>query len=265
MPQNFKKILNRLADTALYELQDQVIKKDLGDLTKDNTKQPYELIYTIGREDELTGGDSDEYESGLDEDDTSFDDDDDDEDDEFNISFDDEGDEYDYIESDEDDMLDAIRNSVEDDNDIVIELDDGSEIYLSNSAALKLLGANLSDDFYDSLTDIDTFMAYISALNLDDISDDITEAKAPSKHNRKVGRVKILNRVRAGKVQIRKRRSAVKGYKISGNSVVKMDPREVRKRKIGARIGKRKRRAKAGIANRRRAISNRIRKNRLKG
>lgn len=266
MSRDFKKLLNEMAGLAignmtdeLYEMQDQLTKKAakrtklaLDDLTDDDTKQPYELVYSIGAENELTGGNDDEYDSGLDEDIEPDD------------GFDDDVEDYDYTESSEADMLDAIKSSVENDNDVVIELDDGTDVYLSNSEAVRLISVKSPDDFYDALEDINTFTAFISD-TYDGDALDLSESKVSSKHNRKVGKIKIVNRIRAGKLQIRKRRTNTKGYKVVGSGVVKMDPREIRKRKIGARIGKRKRKAKMGVAIRRRKISNRIRKNRLKG
>jgi hypothetical protein len=63
------------------------------------------------------------------------------------------------------------------------------------------------------------------------------------------GRAKIIRvRVRGGKVQRRKKLSAVKGYTIRGGKMVRMSPRERLKRKMGARRAKVKRRAKKARA-----------------
>lgn len=65
----------------------------------------------------------------------------------------------------------------------------------------------------------------------------------------KQGRAKIIKaRVRGGKIQRRKKLSAVKGYTIRGGKLVRMSPSEKRKRKMGARRGKLKRRAKMARA-----------------
>lgn len=57
------------------------------------------------------------------------------------------------------------------------------------------------------------------------------------------GRLKIIKaRVRGGKVQRRKKLSAVKGYTLRGGKLVRMSPTERRKRKLGARKAKIKRR-----------------------
>lgn len=56
------------------------------------------------------------------------------------------------------------------------------------------------------------------------------------------GRLKIIRaRIRGGKVQRRKKLSAVKGYTLRGGKLVRMSPSERRKRKLGARRGKIKR------------------------
>ena len=62
-------------------------------------------------------------------------------------------------------------------------------------------------------------------------------------------RIKIVKaRIRNGKVQRRKKVSAVKGYKMSGGRLTRMSPTERRKRKMGQRRGAIKRRAKLSIA-----------------
>ena len=68
-------------------------------------------------------------------------------------------------------------------------------------------------------------------------------------NTQKMGRVKIIRaRVRGGKVQRRKKVSAVKGYTIRGGKVVRMSPIERRRRKLAARKAKVKRRAKLARA-----------------
>ena len=61
----------------------------------------------------------------------------------------------------------------------------------------------------------------------------------------KVGRTKVIRvRIRGGKVQRRKKLSAVKGFTIRGGKMVRMSPSEKMHRKLGARRAKIKRRAK---------------------
>lgn len=80
----------------------------------------------------------------------------------------------------------------------------------------------------------------------------------------KVGRAKIIRvRVRGGKVQRRKKLSAVKGYTIRGGRMVRMSSRELRNRRMGARRAKIKRRGKMNQILRKRRIS--LRKRRALG
>lgn len=65
----------------------------------------------------------------------------------------------------------------------------------------------------------------------------------------KQGRTKIIRaRVRGGKVQRRKKFSAVKGYTLRSGKLVRMSPAERRKRKLGAKRAKIKRKAKMARA-----------------
>lgn len=65
----------------------------------------------------------------------------------------------------------------------------------------------------------------------------------------KQGRSKIIKaRVRGGKIQRRKKLSAVKGFTIRKGKLVRMSPAERRKRKMGARRAKFKRKAKLARA-----------------
>lgn len=65
--------------------------------------------------------------------------------------------------------------------------------------------------------------------------------------------------IRKGKI-LRHHKVATKpGYTIRNGKMVKMKPLEKRKRKIGARIGSRKRKATQALANRKKAKSNRLR------
>ena len=73
-------------------------------------------------------------------------------------------------------------------------------------------------------------------------------------------RIKIVKvRFRNGKIQRRKRVSAVKGYTIRGGRLVRMSQQEKMHRKMGARRGKIKRRAKMAraIMNRKRTMRRR--------
>lgn len=80
----------------------------------------------------------------------------------------------------------------------------------------------------------------------------------------KMGRTKLIKvRVRKGKIQRRKKFSAVKGFTIRGGKLTRMLPAERRHRKIAVRRSKFKRRAKLNVALRKRRIS--LRKRRAMG
>jgi len=72
----------------------------------------------------------------------------------------------------------------------------------------------------------------------------------------RMGRTKLVKvRVRKGKVQRRKKLSAVKGYTIRGGKLTRMSPLERRHRKLSAKRSKFKRRAKLRQSLRKRRIS----------
>ena len=65
----------------------------------------------------------------------------------------------------------------------------------------------------------------------------------------KMGRLKMIKaRIRGGKVQRRVKKSAVPGLTLRGGKLVRMSPSEKRARKMGARRGKIRRRAKLARA-----------------
>lgn len=77
----------------------------------------------------------------------------------------------------------------------------------------------------------------------------------------RMGRTKLVRvRIRAGKVQRRKKFSTVPGYTIRGGRVVRMSSQERRHRKMGARRAKIKLRSKKNQILRKRKISLRKRK-----
>jgi hypothetical protein len=72
----------------------------------------------------------------------------------------------------------------------------------------------------------------------------------------RMGRMKLVRvRIRKGKVQRRKKVSAIKGYTMRHGQMVRMSPMERRHRKMAARRSKFKRRAKLGQALRKRKMS----------
>ena len=76
----------------------------------------------------------------------------------------------------------------------------------------------------------------------------------------RMGRTKLVKvRIRNGKVQRRKKLSAVKGYTIRGGKLTRMSPLERRHRKMAAKRSKFKRRAKLRQSLRKRRLSDRKR------
>ena len=72
----------------------------------------------------------------------------------------------------------------------------------------------------------------------------------------RMGRTKLIRvRIRGGKVQRRKKISAVQGYTMRGGKLTRMSAQERRKRKMGARKAKFKRRAKMSQSLRKRRRS----------
>ncbi len=72
----------------------------------------------------------------------------------------------------------------------------------------------------------------------------------------RMGRMKLVRvRIRKGKVQRRKKVSAIKGFTMRGGRMIRMSPMERRHRKMAARKSKFKRRAKLGQALRKRKMS----------
>jgi hypothetical protein len=77
-----------------------------------------------------------------------------------------------------------------------------------------------------------------------------------AKNVQRSGRTKVVRvRVRGGKVQTRKKFSAIQGYTLRGGKLVRMSSQEQQKRKLGARKAKFKRRAKLQQALRKRQRS----------
>jgi len=121
---------------------------------------------------------------------------------------------------------------------------------LSNNLieAKKLLDERLNELADDALTDVKEDMA----LEMFDVDlDELEEGNIM-----KMGRTKMIRvRIRGGKIQRRKRLSAVKGYTTRGGKLVRMSPVERRNRKMASRRSKFKRRAKLRQALRKRKMS----------
>ena len=121
---------------------------------------------------------------------------------------------------------------------------------LSNNLieAKRILDERLDELADDALTDVKEDMA----LEMFDVDlDELEEGNIM-----KMGRTKIIRvRIRGGKVQRRKKLSAVKGYTTRGGKLVRMSPVERRNRKMASRRSKFKRRAKLRQSLRKRKIS----------
>ena len=121
---------------------------------------------------------------------------------------------------------------------------------LSNNLieAKRILDERLDELADDALTDVKEDMA----LEMFDVDlDELEEGNIM-----KMGRTKMIRvRIRGGKIQRRKRLSAVKGYTTRGGKLVRMSPVERRNRKMASRRSKFKRRAKLRQALRKRKMS----------
>ena len=177
-------------------------------------------------------------------------------------------------------LLDLLSGNVDNDEEVEIELADGSFVYVEAADAKELYERD-AKAFINALKDINTFASALGIEQEISVKESLThyvedwlyslvendsvigQSTDFNKHRRKVGRKLIKNRIIGGKAQYKVQRSGVKGFKISGDSVTRIKPAEARKRKIGARIAARKRRAKMSQIIRRRARSTKIRANRF--
>jgi hypothetical protein len=114
--------------------------------------------------------------------------------------------------------------------------------------AKRILDERLDELADDALTDVKDDMA----LEMFDVDlDELEEGNIM-----KMGRTKMIRvRIRGGKIQRRKRLSAVKGYTTRGGKLVRMSPVERRNRALASRRSKFKRRAKLRQSLRKRKIS----------
>lgn len=114
--------------------------------------------------------------------------------------------------------------------------------------AKEILDERLDDLADDAITEVKEIMA----LDLFDMElEELEEGNII-----RTGRTKIIRvRIRGGKVQRRKKLSAVKGYTTRGGKLIRMSPVERRNRKMAARRSKFKRRSKLRQSLRKRKIS----------
>jgi hypothetical protein len=124
------------------------------------------------------------------------------------------------------------------------------------SNAKALIEARIEKIFYEKLEELKEKL-------IDDIYGDYEETLSESiLHNiQKIGRAKLIKiRIRGGKVQRRKKLSAVKGYTIRNGKMIRMSSTELRNRRMGARKAKIKRQSKMNQILRKRKISLRKRR-----
>ena len=113
---------------------------------------------------------------------------------------------------------------------------------------------NLSESFVEILKDKlseakKIVAAKYGVAELAEAIESIEEENLDEANVTKMGRLKMIKaRIRAGKVQRRVKKSAVKGMTFRGGKLVRMKPSVRRARKIGARRAKIKRRAKLARA-----------------
>ena len=114
----------------------------------------------------------------------------------------------------------------------------------------------LSNKLLEARNELDIRIKSLVEQKLNQIKLRITEELFGEGNVLRMGRTKLIKvRVRKGKIQRRKKFSAVKGYTIRGGRLTRMMPAERRHRKIAARRSKFKRRAKLKTSLRKRKIS----------
>lgn len=131
---------------------------------------------------------------------------------------------------------------------------------------MSLLDCFLSGDLTEARKLIDERIKELFETKLEIIKNRIVEEESvklglTEANIQRMGRTKLVRvRIRAGKVQRRKKFSTVPGYTIRGGRVVRMSSQERRHRKMGARRAKIKLRSKKNQILRKRKISLRKRK-----
>lgn len=126
---------------------------------------------------------------------------------------------------------------------------------------MEFVSKLLSDNLVEARNDLDTILKGLIKEKLDllryRISAELTETFGLSEGNvLKMGRTKMVRvRIRKGKIQRRRKLSAIKGYTIRGGKMTRMSPLERRHRKLAARRSKFKRRAKLRQSLRKRSMS----------
>jgi hypothetical protein len=122
----------------------------------------------------------------------------------------------------------------------------------------------LSNELVEARNELDKKIKNLVEEKVNQIKVRLTDELLGEGNVLKMGRTKLIRvRVRKGKVQRRKKFSAVKGYTIRGGKLTRMMPTELRNRKVASRRSKFKRRSKLNVSLRKRRTS--LRKRRALG
>lgn len=191
-------------------------------------------------------------------------------------------------------LQDTITHAIHTGHDIEIILNDGNSVYL-DTAALNMIKQsgkfNMLGHFVSSIVQFSDFLKEIygpsageiheepemTEFEGDSMSESVTAmlnktaanlmesllGEAYNANKKTYGKVVVVNRIKGGKVQLRKKTSGAKGYKIKNGNLVRMSPNEIRNRKRAARIASRKRKQEMSKILRNRKISMQKRKMRL--
>lgn len=145
----------------------------------------------------------------------------------------------------------SILQQIDDKNDDIEELDETADFCIDT---LNNLAENKLYAFISSIVE-----------NQDLAINAVVDTANPITMHRKTlgGKIDIVNRVRNGKVEMHKRVSNTKGYRIKDGKIIKMSFGEKKKRKIGARVASRKRRINMSKILKKRDRSMTLRKRRL--
>lgn len=179
------------------------------------------------------------------------------------------------------DLTDLFDKAIHGGDDIEVELGDGNTIMLDPHTCQIVKNNGLLANFQGAIGSLESFAAAIGHEIHDDSSDSIAESVVASlyqralgaieaiseaeinKHHKKFGKLGIVDRVRGGKIQLRKNQSDAKGYKVLNGVIVKMTPEEARRRKIAGKITARRLKGMQSQMQRKRDVSLKIRANRL--
>jgi len=193
-------------------------------------------------------------------------------------------------------LADTITYAIHTGHNIEVILDDGNSVYL-DTAALNMIKQSSKFDkikhFTSNITEFSDFLKEIygpaageiheepdyieTEAQTDSIGESVLSqlnkvaakameealAEAYNPNKKTYGKVDVVNRIKGGKVQLRKKTSNTKGYKIENGNLVRMSPTEMRNRRRAARISSRKRKQEMARILRNRRISMQRRKMRL--